>query len=173
LAYPGGPAIDRAARDGNPRAIHFPRPLLDDPGRLDFSFSGLKTAVRYHISKPGCSDGHPVRLERHEICHIAASFQAAVVDCLVGKAELACQQTGLKTLCVGGGVAANSRLRHVLAESAKQHAYRLHIAPLALCTDNAVMGAIAVERFRAGRFESLELDVEPGMVRQFIGPLAP
>jgi N6-L-threonylcarbamoyladenine synthase len=161
LEYPGGPAIDRAAREGNPQAFHFPRPLLDDPTRLDFSFSGLKTAVRYHLFGPGRSDQFPARLERQETCHIAASFQAAVVDCLVGKAELACQRTGLRTLCVGGGVAANSRLRQMLAESAQQHAYRLHVAPPALCTDNAVMGAIAVERLRAGRIESLDLDAQP------------
>ena len=97
---------------------------------------------------------------------LAASFQEAVVDCLVGKALLALEQTGLRMLCVGGGVAANGRLRQRLDEEARRRGFRLHIAPVALCTDNAVMGAIAVERFRAGRFEPLDLDVVPGVVRK-------
>ena len=88
-----------------------------------------------------------------------------MVDCLVGKAELALEQTGNRTLCVGGGVAANRRLRERLEESATRLGYELHIPPLALCTDNAVMGAIAVERFRAGKFADLSLDVSPGVQR--------
>ena len=96
---------------------------------------------------------------------MAASFQEAVVDCLVGKAELALERTGYRTLCVGGGVAANRRLRERLEASAAERGYRLHVPPLALCTDNAVMGAIAVERLRAGEFADLTLDVSPGPER--------
>ena len=87
------------------------------------------------------------------------------MDCLVGKSLLALERTGMRTLCVGGGVAANARLRQRLGEEARRQGFRLFIAPLRLCTDNAVMGAIAVERFRAGRLEPLDLDAVPGVVR--------
>jgi len=163
LPFPGGPAIDRAARAGNPQAFRLPRPLLDSD-RLDFSFSGLKTAVRYQIAPPGTVGQQP--LDPQFVSDMAASFQEAVVDCLVGKALLAAERTGLKILCVGGGVAANVRLRERLAAETARRAIELHIPPLKLCTDNAVMGAIAVERLRAGLTESLDLDVFPGLVRQ-------
>jgi N6-L-threonylcarbamoyladenine synthase len=88
-----------------------------------------------------------------------------VVDCLVGKAERALEKTGFRTLCVGGGVAANSRFRERLELSAKNGRYTLHVPPLSLCTDNAVMGAIAIERLRAGLFEDLMLDIGPGPER--------
>ncbi len=165
LAYPGGPAIQKAAERGNRRAMSFPRPLLRDPSRLDFSFSGLKTAVRYHVMGPGKQVSKIPPLEEHQVRDIAASFQEAVVDCLVGKTELAMRKTGMKTLCVGGGVASNGRLRDRLESSAEQHGYRLFIPPMNLCTDNAVMGAVAIERYRAGKFESLDLDVVPGLLR--------
>ncbi len=165
LPYPGGPAIQRAAESGNPRAYRFPRPLLDDEDRLDFSFSGLKTAVRYQIVGPGKTDFAKIKLDRRQVADLAAGFQEAVVDCLLGKAMLALKQTGRKILCVGGGVAANARLRKRLADEAQQRNIQLHIAPLQLCTDNAVMGAIAVERLRAGLTENLDLDISPGVVR--------
>ena len=161
LSYPGGPAIQQAAGNGDPRAHAFPRALLKDKDRLDFSFSGLKTAVRYTIAGPGRVDMEKVRLARQQVADLAASFQEAVVDCLVGKAFLALRRTGMQTLCVGGGVAANERLRGRLEEEARRQGVRLHIAPLALCTDNAVMGAIAVERYKAGKIEALDLDVCP------------
>jgi N6-L-threonylcarbamoyladenine synthase len=174
LPYPGGPSIERAARVGDPRRHRFPRPLLDDRERLDFSFSGLKTAVRYLVAGPGklgagsSEQGAGSRnslLAPSSIADIAASFQEAVIDCLVDKAELALEKTGYRTLCVGGGVAANSCFRQRLEASAAQRQYDLHIPPLSLCTDNAVMGAIAVERFRAGLFEDLSLDIQPGPER--------
>jgi N6-L-threonylcarbamoyladenine synthase len=207
LPYPGGPSIERAAANGNPRAYSFPRPLLNDD-RLDFSFSGLKTAVRYAIEKEvrrekgeGTSKQRQkgteetVEKKRCEdrktnsdnflrpprpalqppspslIADLAASFQEAAVDCLVGKAFAALQRTGMRTLCVGGGVAANSRLRERLKKEAELQQVDLHIAPLRLCTDNAVMGAIAVERWKAGLFEPLDLDVFPGVVRTPVTPL--
>jgi len=181
LPYPGGPAIERAAVAGNPKAHRFPRPLLDDATRLDFSFSGLKTAVRYLVVGPGklkdsgigaqrlgpnaCLNPEHRTLNPSSLSDVAASFQEAVVDCLVGKAELALARTGYRTLCVGGGVAANRRLRERLAQSAAEHGYDLHIPPFALCTDNAVMGAIAVERLRAGKIADLSLDILPGPER--------
>lgn len=165
LPYPGGPALSKAATAGDPRAYRFPRSFLDDDSRLDFSFSGLKTAVRYTITGPGKPLPDASQLPVQQVADIAASFQEAVVDCLVGKAFLAVQKTGLHRLCVGGGVAANRRLRERLAEQAAVTDTELHIAPLSLCTDNAVMGAIAVERFQAGLTESLELDIVPGLVR--------
>jgi N6-L-threonylcarbamoyladenine synthase len=177
LPYPGGPSVERAARNGDPRRHPFPRPLLDDRNRLDFSFSGLKTAVRYLVVGPGKlgagsrepgegrTENVAPPLSADFVADVAASFQEAVVDCLVGKAELALETTGYRTLCVGGGVAANSRFRVRLEASSAEHGYELHVPPLALCTDNAVMGAIAVERYRAGKFEDLSLDIRPGPER--------
>jgi N6-L-threonylcarbamoyladenine synthase len=164
LPFPGGPAIDRAARTGNPRAYSLPRPLVESD-RLDFSFSGLKTAVRYRICPPGAAC-LPVPLDAQMVADLAASFQEAVVDCLVAKSMLAARQTELDLLCVGGGVAANSRLRQRLAEEAGKRNIELVIPPMSLCTDNAVMGAIAVERLKAGLTEPLTLDITPGLVRK-------
>lgn len=165
LPYPGGPSISRAAEQGNPRAHRFPRALLKDTSNLDFSFSGLKTAVRYLIAGPGKVDFQDCPLSAAEVADVAASFQEAVVDCLVGKAELAIERTGLGTLCVGGGVAANRRFRERLAEMTARRGAALEIAPMKLCTDNAVMGAIAFEKLKAGCVEGLDLDVMPGLVR--------
>jgi N6-L-threonylcarbamoyladenine synthase len=167
LPYPGGPSIQKAAATGNPKAYAFPRALLHED-RLAFSFSGLKTAVRYHLFGPGkeALAALPGKLHNEsEIADIAASFQEAAVDCLVGKSVQALKQTGLSTLCVGGGVAANARFRQKITDAAEEKGFRLFIAPLSLCTDNAVMGAIAIERYQAGLFESLDLDVSPGLVR--------
>ncbi len=167
LRYPGGPNIQKAAEKGNPKAHAFPRSLLDEPERLAFSFSGLKTAVRYKLVGPGKVDPTTAAasLAETEVADIAASFQEAVVDCLVGKSVQALKQVRMNTLCVGGGVAANSRFRQKMEAAAQKHGFRLFIAPISLCTDNAVMGAIAVERFNAGLFETLDLDVYPGLVR--------
>ncbi len=138
---------------------------MADQNRLDFSFSGLKTAVRYAIAGPGRPDFSAVNLSAAQVADLAASFQEAVVDCLAGKAFIALRKTGIRVLCVGGGVAANARLRQRLSQEAKLENIRLHIASVPLCTDNAVMGAIAIERLKAGLIESLDLNVYPGMVR--------
>jgi len=166
LGYPGGPAIERGAIDGDPTRYALPRPLLNDKGRLDFSFSGLKTAVRYQLFGPGRpkSPAQP-SLDTQQIADMAASFQAATIDCLVGKASLALQKTRFNRLCVGGGVAANGPFRTALEAKSLEEGFELVVPPLSLCTDNAVMGAIAVERFRAGLFESLDLDITAGLVR--------
>ena len=165
LPYPGGPAVSKAAEGGNPERYQFPRAFLRDTESLDFSFSGLKTAVRYEIAGPGQVDFQELEITPERVADICASFQEAVVDCLVGKALLALEKTGKKRLCVGGGVAANRRLRQRLEEVAGKRDLELWIAPLELCTDNAVMGAIAMERLQAGLTESLDLDVQPGLVR--------
>ena len=161
LPYPGGPAIQRAAAAGNPKAHRFPRTFLKDHERLDFSFSGLKTAVRYKIAGQGAADFSQIKLSQQEIADLAASFQEAAVDILVGKAVQALRKTGMSTLCIGGGVAANSRFREKMTQTAEKAGFQLHIAPLNLCTDNAVMGAIALERYKAGLFEPLDLEAFP------------
>jgi len=165
LPYPGGPAIEKVAKEGDPKKHPFPRPLLNDRKRLDFSFSGLKTAVRYSVIGPGKRPQERPDLSARQIADISASFQEAVVDCLIAKSELALEQTGFQTLCVGGGVAANGRLRERLETSAIERGHQLHIPPLSLCVDNAVMGAIAVERLRKGLIEDLSLESYPGLER--------
>jgi N6-L-threonylcarbamoyladenine synthase len=164
LPYPGGPVVSRVAERGNPRAFRFPRSYLGNDAELRFSFSGLKTAVRYAIAGPG----KPLpeqKLPEQLVCDLCASFEAAVVDCLVDKCLAALRQTGLRRLCVGGGVAANRRFRDQLTAAMARARYELHVAPPALCTDNAVMGAIAWEKYRAGQFESLSADITPGLLR--------
>jgi N6-L-threonylcarbamoyladenine synthase len=164
LPYPGGPAVSAKAKNGSPTAYEFPRSFIHEK-RLDFSFSGLKTAVRYAIVGPGEIDFDNLDLDEKTVADVSASFQQAVVDCLVAKAIAAIKQTGLKSLCVGGGVAANGEFRQQLQSACEKENIQLHIAPMKYCTDNAVMGAIAIERYRAGLFETLELDIQPGLIR--------
>ncbi|MDO4588055.1 MAG: tRNA (adenosine(37)-N6)-threonylcarbamoyltransferase complex transferase subunit TsaD, partial [Planctomycetia bacterium] len=164
LPYPGGPNIQKRAEQGNPKAIHFPRPMLHEEA-LQFSFSGLKTAVRYRIAGTGKTDCSSVKLSDQEKADIAASFQEALVDCLVGKTVQAIKQEKMTTLCIGGGVAANKRFREKMEAASQKEKFRLFVAPLTLCTDNAVMGAVAIERFQAGLFEPLDLDIVSGLVR--------
>ncbi|MGH7194256.1 MAG: tRNA (adenosine(37)-N6)-threonylcarbamoyltransferase complex transferase subunit TsaD, partial [Candidatus Saccharimonadales bacterium] len=116
LDYPGGPAIERAALSGNPKAYRFPRAFVHEPGRLAFSFSGLKTAVRYQIAGPGSGEIVPPS-DPQTRADLAASFQQAVVDVLAAKSLDALRHTGWSSLCVGGGVAANRTLRERLAEA--------------------------------------------------------
>lgn len=164
LSYPGGPSISKAALEGDKNAFKYPRSFLNEE-RLDFSFSGLKTAVRYSIAGQGKLDFEKLDLPLEVVANVAASFEQAVVDCLVGKAIQACHQTELKTLCVGGGVAANRVFRADMEHAAKTNQIDLEIAPLELCTDNAVMGGIAIEKFKAGEFDTLDVDIAPGLVR--------
>ncbi|MBS0211376.1 MAG: tRNA (adenosine(37)-N6)-threonylcarbamoyltransferase complex transferase subunit TsaD [Planctomycetes bacterium] len=163
LPYPGGPSIERVATAGDPRAFRFPRSRVDDRGGFDFSFSGLKTAVRYAVAGP--NQPWPERLEPALVADLAASFQQAAIEVLVDRAVEAMARTGIRRLCVGGGVAANKLLRELLAQASREQEFELHVAPPALCTDNAVMGAMAWERYRAGLFENLDLDVIPGLMR--------
>jgi len=165
LPYPGGPAVSRAAAQGDPKAYRFPRPFLNDTSRLDFSFSGLKTAVRYEIAGPGTVDFSQIELSPQRVSDIAASFEQAVVDCLVGKSIQAMRQTGITRLCAGGGVAANRCLREALKAAVDDLGGELLIAPPHLCTDNAVLGAIALEKIKAGQFDDLSIDALPGLIR--------
>lgn len=138
LPFPGGPFIDRAAKEGDPSSIAFPRGLTAshdmDEHRFDFSFSGLKTAVARWVKANG--DDVPV-------ANVAASFQEAVVDVLTRKAIDACEVTGSRTLIIGGGVAANSRLRVVAQERCDKVGIELRIPRPGLCTDNGAMIAAA------------------------------
>ncbi len=165
LGYPGGPAIERAAAQGNPRAYAFPRAMLHDADRLDFSFSGLKTAVRYALATPPATPPDPATLGAQQVADLAASFQQAVVDVLVAKSLQAVAKRGRGALCVGGGVAANGPLGSALGEACRRARIRLYLAPRALCTDNAAMAALAVERWQRGDVDDLEIDAVAGLVR--------
>lgn len=144
LPYPGGPHIDRVAAEGNPAAIRFPRGLTlpkdMDKHRYDFSFSGLKTAVARHVETHGTE----------QLADIAASFREAVADVLTRKAVDACVEHNVPRLLLGGGVAANARIRELAAERCAEHGIELRVPPLSLCTDNgamiAALGAHLVER---------------------------
>ncbi|WP_437228172.1 tRNA (adenosine(37)-N6)-threonylcarbamoyltransferase complex transferase subunit TsaD [Planctomicrobium sp. SH661] len=164
LPYPGGPWMQKVAEKGNRKAFDFPRSFLKDE-RLAFSFSGLKTALRYTaLGQPGLTVSVP-ELTEQRIADLAASFQEAVVDVLIGKCRQALQRYGRKTLCIGGGVAANARLRQRLEDLQRKSGIEIVIAPMALCTDNAAMGAIAWELLSAGMTAELDVDVTPGLVR--------
>jgi N6-L-threonylcarbamoyladenine synthase len=151
LPFPGGPHVDRAARDGDPAAVRFPRGLTSgrdlERHRYDFSFSGLKTAVARWVEQR-VADGESV-----SVPDVAASFQEAVVDVLTRKAVLACREQGVESLLVGGGVAANSRLRSLAAERCAAAGITLRVPRPGLCTDNgamvAALGAQMVARGRA------------------------
>lgn len=155
LGYPGGPAIDRLARTGNAKAIRFPRGLsqpkymgtAEEPGphRYDWSFSGLKTAVAR------CVEQFEARSETVPVADIAAAFQEAVVDIITAKAVLACRENGITELLLGGGVAANSRLRQLTEQRCSAAGIRLTVPPLALCTDNgAMVAALGAQLVMAG-----------------------
>ncbi len=165
LGYPGGPRIEKAARDGNPKAVDFPRSMLK-PGSLDFSFSGIKTAVLYHVHGPGRTSGGLDKLSPTEVADIAASFQQAVVDVLVKKTMLAVKQTGVANVVLGGGVAANSVLRAQLLEACRRRKFGFHAAEWAYCTDNAVMiAALGYHQFVAGDLAALDLDARAAAMK--------
>jgi N6-L-threonylcarbamoyladenine synthase len=162
LGFPGGPAIEREAAGGNAKAFSFPRAFLHDE-RLEFSFSGLKTAVLYTVHGQDVSKAEPPPSGRFR-ADVAASFQQAVVDVLVAKCRQALRRTGLERLAVGGGVTANRALRSALEEMAADVGAELFIPPLNLCTDNAAMAALAVEKWKREVFAPLDLDAEPNFV---------
>ncbi|WP_447980561.1 tRNA (adenosine(37)-N6)-threonylcarbamoyltransferase complex transferase subunit TsaD [Candidatus Nitrospira bockiana] len=167
LPYPGGPAIDRLARSGDPRAVVFPRAYLKS-GSLDFSFSGLKTALLYYLRD---LDQAAVRPRAEDI---AAGFQEAIVDVLVEKAFQAVERFNTPALAVVGGVSANSRLRAVLTARAQQLGVQLAIPRPGYCTDNAAMIAAAGRQaYLDGRFASWELEAEPSLAMPFGGESSP
>jgi N6-L-threonylcarbamoyladenine synthase len=159
LGFPGGPAVELEAGQGDANAVSLPRAFLHDE-RLDFSFSGLKTAVLYALAGQSQPRPEPPPPGKRR-ADLAASFQQAVVAVLVAKSRQALQRTGLRRLAVGGGVAANRSLRSALEEMTRQEGTELFIPPLTLCTDNAAMAAVAVEKWRRQDWAALDLDAEP------------
>lgn len=165
LGYPGGPLIDRLAKTGNPRAVAFPRPWRDEP-HANFSFSGLKTAVLYHVAGPGRKYADVQHLAPQQIADVAASFQAALVETLVAKTVAAARRAGVATVVVGGGVAANSALRIQLQAACDAAGLRLHLTPPQYCTDNAAMvAALGYHHFVRGARADLALEPRAGLVR--------
>jgi len=159
LPYPGGPSIEKLAAQGDPRAIAFPRTRLG-PESLDFSFSGVKTAVLYHCrGQDMLGEDRVGRMSRQEKADIAASFQQAVVEVLVDKALRAAERVGARTVLLGGGVAANGALRRALEEGCAATGRRLIVAAQKYCTDNAAMVAgLAYYKLQAGQVDDLSLE---------------
>lgn len=152
LPYPAGARIDALARQGDPTAVKFPRPLMHD-GSLNFSFSGLKTAVLTHLQK------HPLSAAGSEVPDLCASFQAAACQVLVKKTEAALEQEGLERLVVAGGVACNSGLRNAMQAMAERRGIELRFPSPSLCGDNAAMLAVAGDAYlSAGCHDGLDLD---------------
>jgi N6-L-threonylcarbamoyladenine synthase len=165
LGYPGGPLIDKLASEGNPSAIRFPRAWLDKP-HLDFSFSGLKTAVLYHVYGAGRKYGSAAHLSRAELADVAASFQAAVIEPLVVKTIAAARSSGVQNVVIGGGVAANSALRGGLTAACAKAGLTLHLTPMKYCTDNAAMiAALGFHRLRIDLPANLWLEPRAGLLR--------
>ncbi|PYI85935.1 MAG: tRNA (adenosine(37)-N6)-threonylcarbamoyltransferase complex transferase subunit TsaD [Verrucomicrobia bacterium] len=158
LAYPGGPEIDRLAEDGNPGAFDFPRPMLKDAND-DFSFSGLKTSVRYFLERNSGLLNEPQRV--HDLC---ASVQAAIVEVLVRKTLRAAKRLGVGCVTASGGVTCNRRLRLNLAAACAAAGLRLRLADQSLCTDNAGMiGILAEQKLSQGASATpLDADILPG-----------
>ncbi len=168
LPYPGGPEIDRLAREGDPARFDLPRSMLGS-GDFAFSFSGLKTAVRYLLPRigldPAASGGEPQLLR--DVC---ASFQAAVVEVLVKKTLLAAREARRDTVAISGGVSMNSGLREAFTRACAERGLELLLASPALCTDNAAMiAAVAGLALAAGMSTPLEEDINPNLVLAYIG----
>ncbi len=157
LPYPAGPQIDRLAEGGNPAAFVFPRPLLKEPN-FDFSFSGLKTAVRYLLRDHPEAAGTPECLK--DLC---ASVQAAIVEVLVAKTVRAAARLNVRCVTASGGVTCNRALRRALAASCEERNLRFRLALPALCTDNAAMIAVLAEhQLKAGHSVSWDAEILPG-----------
>jgi N6-L-threonylcarbamoyladenine synthase len=153
LAYPGGPEIERAAGDGDASAYDFPRSMMQGD-ELDFSFSGLKTAVLYTLQK------HP----NARVADIAASFQSAVVEVLVEKAMRAAKLARVRSIGLSGGVSLNSAVRQAFIERCKKEGFALAVAEPSVCTDNAAMIAFAgILKFFAGKPDRLDGDIDPNL----------
>jgi len=147
LPYPGGPMIDKLAKEGDPRAFKFAKPKL--PG-LDYSFSGLKTSFLYFIRDRMAENSNFIEENRADIC---ASIQYTIIEVLMTKVKLAAKQTGIRTIAVAGGVSANSGLRQALIDAAKKYNWEMHIPAFKFTTDNAAMIAITgYYKFLKGEF---------------------
>jgi N6-L-threonylcarbamoyladenine synthase len=152
LPYPGGPLIDKYALEGNPARFSFPEPQI--PG-LNFSFSGLKTAILYFLQDHIATDPGFVYANLNDIC---ASIQARIISILLNKLKKAARQTGIKDCCIAGGVSANSGLRSAFRETGLTEGWKTFIPPFEYCTDNAAMIAITGHyRFLAGDFAPLSV----------------
>ena len=157
LGFPGGPALDRMARDGDPNAVRFPR-AMEGSGDYDFSMSGLKTAVLRHVKQERAA-GRDIDLP-----DLAASFQEAIVDVQVSKTIAAAKATGVPTVLLGGGVVANSRLRDRMLDAGERDGFRVLVPPLELCTDNAAMIACAgAARWARGERSTLDIGADPNL----------
>ena len=161
LGYPGGPAIERCARDGDPGRYKLPRADLG-PDRLDFSFSGVKTAVLYLLKGQDARTPAPPAIGERMRADVAASFQEAVVDALVAKTIAAAKRTGCRMILLGGGVAANGRLREVMAAEAERVGRAVRCPPVHLCTDNAaIVAGLACHRLQRGLSAQFDLEATP------------
>jgi N6-L-threonylcarbamoyladenine synthase len=157
LPYPGGPEIDRLARRGNPEFVKFPRAWMGKDN-LNFSFSGLKTAVITYV------ETQPSSFLKEHLADIVASFQQAVVDVLAGKAQKALEKLGYRRLALAGGVARNSALRQAFQELGRRKQVQVYLPGPEFCTDNAAMIARAGQFYlEQGQFSSLELDANPSL----------
>jgi N6-L-threonylcarbamoyladenine synthase len=157
LGFPGGPELDRLARDGDPEAVRFPRAMAES-GDYDFSLSGLKTAVVRHVRKEE-REG-----KKTPVPDIAASFQEAVVDVQVQKTMAAAEEKGVTSVLLGGGVVANSRLRERMAEEAEKRGLRLLFPSAELCTDNgAMIASVGYFRLMRGERSSFDVGADPGL----------
>jgi len=157
LGYPGGPKIDKAAREGNPHAMEFPRGRVEG-SPYDFSFSGLKSAVLNHINHAKMAG------EEISVPDLAASFQNSVVESLVSRAILACEEYGYKTLAIAGGVASNTALRSAMKAACQKKEIAFYSPSRAYCTDNAAMiGAAAYYEFMRGNVSGWDLNAVPNL----------
>jgi N6-L-threonylcarbamoyladenine synthase len=152
LPYPGGPLIDKYAKAGNPEKYKFPEPKIEG---LNFSFSGLKTAILYFIRDQKLINEHFVKENISDIC---ASIQSRIVSILLNKLKKASMETGIKNICIAGGVSANSGLRNEFEKMGIEQGWKIYIPPFEYCTDNAAMIAIAgYYKYKAGIFEDLSV----------------
>ncbi|MFC4995283.1 tRNA (adenosine(37)-N6)-threonylcarbamoyltransferase complex transferase subunit TsaD [Rubritalea tangerina] len=160
LPYPGGPEIEKTAKTGNPDAYNFPRSMLKK-GNLDFSFSGLKTAVLYTISELNPETGRALPEQLPDLC---ASFQQAVIDVLVKKTIQAAQASKLTRITMSGGVSCNGALRDAMLDACQRHSFQLDICSKHLSTDNAAMIAyVALQKFLRGEQSKLDADIDPNL----------
>jgi N6-L-threonylcarbamoyladenine synthase len=157
LEYPGGPALDLAAQSGNPEAVRFPR-AMEGSGDFDFSMSGLKTAVVRHVKAERAAGREP------DVADLAASFQEAIVDVQVTKTIAAAREREVRTVLLGGGVVANTRLRERMQAAGEESGIEILYPSMELCTDNAAMIACAgASRLAKGERSSLDVGADPGL----------
>jgi N6-L-threonylcarbamoyladenine synthase len=152
LPYPGGPLVDKYAQLGNPKAFSFTKPKV--PG-LDFSFSGLKTAILYFIQKKKIENPEFIEENRNDIC---ASIQHTIIEILMDKLKMAVKETGITQIAIGGGVSANSGIRNTLKETEKKYGWKTYIPKFEYTTDNAAMiGIVGYQKFLSQKFETSDV----------------